>query len=72
MFDVSDSLRGAFETARERLREAQASILSANAGKRNGRSADAALTQTAKAAIFTEALLASEHSRLAEIKSVTK
>lgn len=72
MFDVGESLATAFEVARERLHAAQASVALANAGKRNGRSADAAMAQTARAAIFTEVLLSAEHSRLAEIKAVTK
>lgn len=72
MFDVGDSLRTAFEMARERLHDAQTSVALANAGKRNARSADAAMAQTAQAAIFTEVLLTAEHSRLAEIKAVTK
>lgn len=72
MFDVGDSLRGAFELARERLHDAQTSVALANAGKRNGRSADSAMAETASAAIFTEVLLSAEHSRLAEIKAVAK
>ena len=72
MFDVGDSLRGAFEMARERLRGAQQSVAWANAGERNGRSADAAMAQAAQAAIFTEVLLSAEHARLAEIKAVAK
>jgi hypothetical protein len=72
MFDVGESLRAAFEIARERLRDAQASVAQSNAGKRNGRSADDAMAQTAQAAIFTEVLLSAEHSRLAEIKAVAK
>jgi hypothetical protein len=72
MFDVGESLRTAFEIARERLQNAQAAVALANAGRLNGRSADAAMAQTAQAAIFTEVLLSAEHSRLAEIKAVTK
>lgn len=72
MFDVGESLGAAFEMARERLKNAQTSVALANAGKRNARSADAAMAQTAQTAIFTEALLAAEHARLAEIKTVTK
>jgi hypothetical protein len=71
MFDVGESLRSAFETARSGLREAQRAIAEGNAG-RSGRSADAAMAQTAQAAIFTEALLAAEHARLAEIKAVAR
>jgi hypothetical protein len=72
MFDVGESLRAAFEMARERLQSAQSSVVAANAGKRNGRSADAAMAETAQAAIFTEVLLSAERSRLAEIKAVAK
>jgi hypothetical protein len=72
MFDVGDSLRDALDGARGRLRDAQASIASANAGREVGRSADAAMARTAEAAIFTEALLAAERARFEEIKAVTK
>jgi len=72
MFDVGESLRAAFENARQRIRDAQASVASANAGDRSGRSADAAMAQTAQAAIFTEVLLAAERARFEEIKAVAK
>jgi hypothetical protein len=72
MFDVGDSLKGAFEAARARLHDAQRSVASANAGGMAGRSADAAMAQTAQAAIFSEALLETERARFAEIKSVAK
>ena len=72
MFDVGDSLRDALDGARHRLREAQASVALANSGETTGRSADAAMAQTAQAVIFTEVLLAAERSRFAEIKAVTK
>jgi hypothetical protein len=71
MFDVGESLREAFESARDRLGEAQRSVALANSGQTD-RSADAAMAQTAQAAIFTEALLAAERSRLEELKAVTK
>jgi len=71
MFDVGDSLREAFAAARSRLRSAQAAVALANAGD-SGRSADAAMAQTAQAAIFTEALLAAERQRFEAIKAVTK
>ena len=58
--------------ARERLHEAQAALADANAGKASGRSADLAMAQTARAAIFTEALLVAERARFEEIKAVTK
>ena len=72
MFDVGKSLRSAFEGARDRLHAATVSVASANAGLKTGRSADAAMAETAQAAIFSEVLLSSERARLAEIKAVTK
>ncbi|MBV8117209.1 MAG: hypothetical protein JOZ01_04485 [Candidatus Eremiobacteraeota bacterium] len=57
--------------AQQRLRDAQAAVASANAG-RTGRSTDAAMAQSARAAIFTEALLGAMHARLTEVKSVTR
>jgi hypothetical protein len=72
MFDVNESLRDAFAVAQHRLRDAQASVALANSGEESGRSADAAMARTAQVAIFTEALLVAEHSRLEEIKAVTR
>ncbi len=72
MFDVGASLRGALDAAQAQLRAAQASVALANSGKAQARSADAAMAQTAQAAIFSEALLAAERSRFEEIKAVTK
>jgi hypothetical protein len=72
MFDVGDSLRGALAEAGNRLRDAQGTVARANAGGAAGRAADAAMAQTAQAAIFSEALLNAEHARLEEIKAVTK
>jgi hypothetical protein len=72
MFDVGESLNDAIEKAHERLQAAQDSVALANAGKRGARSADAAMAETAQAAIFTEVLLSAQHSRLAEIKAVAK
>lgn len=71
MFDVGDSLRDAFDQAHNQLRDAQDAVARANAGT-SGRHADAAMAQTAQAAIFTEALLGIERARLAALKSVTK
>lgn len=71
MFDVADSLRGGLSQAQERLRAAQSDVARANAGE-GGRSTDAAMSKTAQAAIFTEALLGAMKARLSEIKSVTK
>jgi hypothetical protein len=54
------------------LQQAQTAVAQANAGGMSGRSADAAMAQTARAAIFEEALLNAEHARFEEIKAVTK
>jgi hypothetical protein len=72
MYDVGDSLREAFVNARSRLRAAQDGVARANTGEVSGGRADAAMAATAQAAIFTEALLAAERARFAEIKSVAK
>lgn len=72
MFDVGDSLRDAVDAARGRLEDAQAAVARANSGVAAGRSADAAMAQTAQAAIFTEALLGVERARFEEIKGVAK
>ena len=71
MFDVAESLRGGLESAATQLQQAQRVVASANAGV-GGRTADAAMAQTAQAAIFDEALLGAMHARLEELKSVTK
>jgi hypothetical protein len=71
MFDVAESLRGGLESAATRLQQAQSAVARANAGE-GGRTADAAMAQTARAAIFDEALLGAMHARLEEIKAVTK
>ena len=72
MFDVGDSLRTAFDESARRLQQAQRAVAGANAGGNAGRSADAAMAQTAQAAIFTEALLGIERSRFEELKAVAK
>jgi hypothetical protein len=72
MFDVGDTLRDAADSARSRLKDAQAAVARANSGVAAGRSADAAMAQTAQAAIFTEALLGAERARFEEIKAVAK
>ncbi len=72
MFDVGDSLRNAFDEARDGLQKAQRAVAAANAGSSAGRAADAAMAQTAQAAIFTEALLGIERARLGELKAVAK
>ncbi|MGB8798032.1 MAG: hypothetical protein WCC70_10820 [Candidatus Aquilonibacter sp.] len=71
MFDVAESLRSGLESAATRLHQAQNVIARANAGE-GGRTADAAMAQTAQAAIFDEALLGAMHARLEEVKAVTK
>jgi hypothetical protein len=71
MFDVADSLQPGLAQAQERLRGAQAAVARANAGD-GGRSADAAMSAAAQAALFNEALLDAVHARLSELKSVTK
>lgn len=71
MFDVAESLRNGLDAAAARLRHAQAAVAQANAGH-NARSTDAAMAQTAQAAIFNEALLSAVHERLSEVKAVTK
>jgi hypothetical protein len=53
------------------LQQAQDVVARANAGA-GGRTADAAMAQTARAAIFDEALLGAMHARLEELKAVTK
>lgn len=72
MFDVGDSLRAAFASAQRQLAGAQTAVVRANAGAQSGRQADAAMAQTARAALFTEALIGIERSRLTALKSVTK
>jgi hypothetical protein len=72
MFDVGESLQEALATARERLSDAQRAVARANAGSDAGRSADAAMAETARAALFSEALLAAERARFEEIRTVTK
>jgi hypothetical protein len=71
MFDVGDSLRGALDGAHRDLLEAQGAVARAVTSGA-GRAAGAAMAATARAAIFTEALLAAEHARLAEIKAAAK
>jgi hypothetical protein len=72
MFDLADSLREALAQGSRQLHEAEAALAEANTGQASGRRADAAMAQTARAAIFTEALLSATHARFEEIKMVTK
>ena len=71
MIDVTSSLETGFERGEARLHAAQVRVAQANAGNET-RGADAAMADTAQAAIFTEALLGAVHARFAEVKSVTK
>jgi len=71
MFDVARSLQEGLEAAQLRLREAQAAVARANAGSRS-RGTDAAMAETARAAMFSEALLSAVHARFEELKGVSK
>lgn len=65
-------MREPLAAAADRLRRSERSVALANAGRDAGRAADLAMSQTAQAAIFTEALLAAQRARFQEIKAVTK
>lgn len=71
MFDVGSSLRAALDGARDDLESAQREVVLAQS-RGGGRGADAAMAATAKAAIFSEALLGAERARFEELKAVTK
>lgn len=71
MYDIGHSLRDALDDARSQLARAQSAVARANAGS-SSRNADAAMAQTAQAAIFTEALLGMERARFEAIKAVAK
>lgn len=71
MFDVRESLQSGLSDADERLRSAQRALAHANASP-GSHLTESAMAQTARAALFTEALLGATHARLAEIKAVTK
>jgi len=70
MFDVADSLRAALDDARSQLRNASSRVALANVGGLG--ETDGAMADTAKAALFQEALLSAVHARLEELKMVTK
>jgi hypothetical protein len=70
VFDVGDSLRGGFEVADQRLRDAQRAV--AHAEVDGGGGADAAMAQTARSVIFSEALLSATRARLQEIQAAAK
>ncbi len=71
MFDVAQSLRPGLADAQNRLAGAERAVARANAGD-PGRNADAAMAATARAAIFTEAVMSAVHARLNELKAVAR
>ncbi len=71
MFDVARSLTAALGQARRDLQTAERTAVRAQRGA-GGRTADAAMAATARAALFSEALLGAVRARLAEIKAVAK
>jgi hypothetical protein len=71
MFDLGASLQQPLDDAGGRLRAAETAVARANADGA-GRATDAAMAQTAQAAIFTEALLGAQHARFEELKAVAK
>jgi hypothetical protein len=70
LFDASESLRPALQDAQRQLDAAADAIAQANAG--GSQAVDAAMTRTAQAALFSEALIGAVHARFAEIKAATK
>lgn len=71
MFDVAASLNGALNAARDGLAGAASQTARAQTPYGGSRT-DAAMAGVAQNAIFTEALLNAIHSRLAELKVVTR
>jgi hypothetical protein len=71
MDNETTSIAAGLRDADQRLHASQSALARAAASS-GGRGADAAMAQTARAAIFDEALLAALHARLAEAKAVTK
>lgn len=71
MFDVGQSLQPGLDRAQAQLADVQRAVARANAGH-GRRGADAAMAAAASAAVFDEALLNVVHSRLAELKAVTR
>ncbi|MBV8373103.1 MAG: hypothetical protein JOY69_07560 [Candidatus Eremiobacteraeota bacterium] len=65
-------MQNALARSGDRLRDAQAAVVRANAGGNAGRAADAAMAQAAQAAIFSEVLINAERARLAEIKAAAR
>lgn len=71
MFDVGESLRASLEGAQSTLLQAQSQLARSGAGG-SGSENGAVMAQTARAALFEEALLNAEHARLAEVKAVAR
>lgn len=71
MFDVAQHLMNSLQNAAGRLRYAADSTSRAQTPYGTS-STDAAMAQTAREAVFTEALLAAAHARLAEIKTAAR
>ncbi len=71
MFDVGGSLLTALASARNQLGNSAQNTARAEASLTDSRP-DAAMAQVAACAVFAEALMNALHSRLAEIKNVTR
>ena len=71
MMNASAPVSGALVEGRMRLQDAESDVARANAGHA-GRSTDGAMANAARAAVFEEALLATIHARLSELKAVAK
>ncbi len=69
MFDVAESLTPALRNAQSQLDTAAATVAQVNA---HGGNTEEAMTATAQAALFSEALLGAVHARLAELKAAAK
>jgi hypothetical protein len=71
MFDVAATLSGALLSARGRLAASADATARSDTAYGGGR-IDGAMAGVAQQTLFTEAILNAVHSRLAEIKSVTR
>ena len=69
--DVAPQLQSALSEARTRL-AGDAGLAARAQTTLGGPASDATMASLAQSAIFSEALMAAMHSRLEEIKSVTK
>jgi hypothetical protein len=67
---IPSDLAAAARSARERL--GSLSRDAAEAAARGGKSSQAAMADTAREAVFADALLAAMHARLEELRSVAK